>query len=293
MAEYGAEIASDNAVSLLRMLLSDFNYSDAVHKRALINYLQMAIDIKSMAAGGMVWDADGGHSNGRKLPLIFANAVFGGTDFSNAIAASRFSEDQQIWRSGVTGEVLWGKPPLGNPEDDYWKTTRGALGDPAVSGGSKDVRDPYGRIDGGGDEIGIGYQILTSMPWKYMVLAVYMLGIETPPTAVPFPATSTLAEYAERWVRYGVKAADTTTNINLTTGVITPIPHGLPVCARPVIPAVPPGVQTVFYGVDFGPNGGGGCIVGANNFVAVNNTSANVGQYFSTFGDQLWAWYRP
>lgn len=286
MPDYGAEIARDNAVYLLRMLLSDFNYSDTTHKQALVNYLQMAIDLKSIAAGGGRWDADGGHGNGRKLPLRFAHMVFGGTDFSNAIAASAFSEDQQVSRSGVTGEVLWGKTGI---ESDYWRTTRGALGELAA-GGAKDIRDYYGRIDGGGYQVGISseYQVCcTSQPWKYTVLALYMLGLETPPPSLPLPATNNLVEYVERWVRYGVKADDTTTNINLTTGAITPVAHGLPVCMRPAVPSA------AVYAVTYGPDGVGGCIVGVNNWTGTNNTSANGGGYGNTFGNELWAWYRP
>lgn len=283
MTDYGAEIARDNAVSLLRMLLSDFNYSDATHKKALVNYLQMAIDLKSIAAEGGGWDADGGHGNGRKLPLLFANKVFGGADFSDAIAASAFSEDQQVYRS-VTGEVLWGKAGI---ESDYWRTTRGALGE-LTAGGAKDIRDYYGRIDGGGYQVGLlnEYQVCcTSQPWKYTVLALYMLGLETPPASLPLLATDNLVEYVERWVRFGVKAADTTTNINLTTGVITSGAHGSPVCMRPAVPSA------ALYGVDYGP-GAGGCIVGVNNWTGSNNSNANGGGYANTFGDELWAWYR-
>jgi hypothetical protein len=285
MQDYGAEIATDNAIHLLRLLLSDFDFSNSTHKQALINYLQMAIDLKSMAANGVSWGADGGHGNGRKLPLLFAHKVFGGTDFSNAIAASGFSEDQQIFRSGVTGEVLFGRA---GTEPEYWRTTRGALGELAP-GGAKDIRDFYGRVDGGGYQAGTlsEYQgCCTSKPWKYTVLALYLLGLETPPVSLPLPATNNLVEYVERWVNYGYKTADTTTNINLVTNVITPVPHGLGVCARPAVPSAD------LYGANFGPNGGGGCILGVNNWIALDNTSADSGSYGSIFGDQLWAWYR-
>lgn len=291
MPEYGRDIATDNAVNLLRMLLSDFNYADVTHKQALINYLQMAIDLKSMAAGGVTWDADGGHGNGRKLPLLVAHKVFGGTDFSNAIAASSFAEDQQVWRSGVTGEVLWG---VVSTEALYWRTTRGALGE-LPPGGSKALADPYGRIDGGGYQVGdvFEYQICcTSKPWKYTVLALYLLGLETPPVSLPLPATNNLVEYVERWVKYGVKASDTFANINLATGVITSPAHvsvaPFPaVCARPMVPSV------ATYGTDYGPDGAGGCIPGTNNWTTVGDGNDAVdGGPPNAFGDQLWAWYR-
>jgi hypothetical protein len=287
MPDYGAQIATDNATYLLRMLLSDFNYSNATHRQALIGYLQMAIDIRAMAVGGSEWNADGGHANGRKLPLQFAHMVFGGTDFSNAIAASIFSEDRQVYRSVATGEVLWGRV-FAATEVEYWRTTIGALGE-APPGGAKDIRDYYGRVDGAGYQLGqpAEYQgCCTSLPWKYTVLALYLLGLESPPASIPLPATSNLVEYVERWVNYGYKAADTITNINLTTGVITPVPHGLAVCARPLVPSA------ALYGVNYGPDGGGSCIVGLNNWTVLDNTSANGGGYGSVFGNELWAWYR-
>lgn len=287
MPDYGEDIANANSNNLLRMLLSDFRYTNPTHKQALINYLQMTIDLKSVAANGGSWGG-GSHGNGRKLPLQFANMVFGGTDFSNAITASAFTEDQDVYRSSVTGEVLWG---TASTEAGYWEITIGAeAGNPAPSG-SKTVADYYGRIDGGGYLIGntsAGYQVaVNSMPFKYIVLGRYMLGLVTPPTFLPNPATNSLVEYVERWVNYGVKAADTITSINLTTHVITSTPQGLPVCARPLYPS------SAVYGVNYGPNGSGGCIVGTNNWTSMDNTSVNAGGYGSTFGNQLWAWYRP
>ncbi len=277
MQDYGAEIATDNGVNLLRMLLSDFDYTNATHKQALINYLQMAIDLRSMAAGGQTWDADGGHGNGRKIPLLAANKVFGGTDFSTAIAASGFSEDQLVWRSPVTNEVLYGKSSGG--EAGYWRTTRGELGE-LPAGGARDVRDFYGRIDGGGYEIGDVYQVCCNpKQWKYTVLALYLMGLETPPTSLPLPATDNLVEYVERWVNYGTKAADTTTSINLTTGVITSVPHGLPVCARPAVPPTTTASTALVTGQRYKIQ-----TVGTTTWTTVGAADNNVGTEFTATG---------
>ena len=55
MPDYGLDIANANTNNLLRMLLSDFSYTNPTHKQALINYLQMTIDLKSVAANGGSW----------------------------------------------------------------------------------------------------------------------------------------------------------------------------------------------------------------------------------------------
>jgi len=45
--------------------------------------------------------------------------------------------------------------------------------------GSRTCADPYGYIDGGGDEIGAAYQTCcTAMPWKYTALAARLLQAE-------------------------------------------------------------------------------------------------------------------
>jgi hypothetical protein len=250
MPDYGAQIASDNAVNLLRMLLSDFDYANPTHKQALVNYLQMAIDFRSMAAGGVFWGPDGGHGNGRKLPLLFAAFAFGSTDFSNAIALSSFSEDQQVWR-GVGGVALFGSPTT---ESGYWQQ--------ALTGtGARDARDPYGQIDGGGAEIGGAYQFCcTAKPWKYTVLALYMLGLES-----AWGNGNTLIDYVERWVASGATALPDT-------------------CA-------PYDGNPANYGITFGPNGAGGCIPGAGRYPASNGINPDGGFYGATLGDELWAWW--
>jgi hypothetical protein len=253
MPDYGADIARDSGVNLLRMLLSDFNYSNATHKQALINYLQMAVDLQTMAAGGVKWPGDGGHLSGRKLPLIFAAWAFSNTDFSNAIAASVFAEDVQVWRNSG-GIALFGLPQT---EAEYWSDIRGL-------GGSKDVRDPYGYIDGGSQGPGELYQFCcTSLPWKYTTLALYMLNLKA-----AWGNGDILVDYVERWVSSGAKA--------------------LPDACAPYdgIPAN--------YGFTYGPDplNPGQCIAGAGRFPAKNGINANGGFYGNTFGDELWLWYK-
>jgi hypothetical protein len=204
MPDYGAQIATDNAAYLLRLALGDFDSSNVVHKQALINYLQMAIDLKGMATNGTKWNATGGHSIGRKLPLAIAAKILNNPDFTTAIAASLFDEDLLIYRSAVTTKVLYGQS---GTDAQYWlttQTTNQSLVPPSVGSGARDVRDPYGYIDGGGYEIGntIGYQYCcTAMPWKYTALAVDLFGI------APQFNNALLPEYVSRWVTDGVIAA--------------------------------------------------------------------------------------
>ncbi len=267
MPDYGATIATDNGANLLRMLLDDFNYSNPAHKQALVNYLQMAIDLQAFATGGSSWSADGGHMNGRKLPLIFAEWLMNDTSFRSAINATKFSEDQQVWRSPVTGLVLYGDAAVfGTPESAYWKTTitSNAGAGPGTMSGSRTIRDPYGYIDGGGFEIGIGYQFATnSKPWKYTVLALYMLGLES-----AWSSNTDLIDYVERWVSSGV-------------------------IALPDPCATYDGIATN-YGITYGPDSAnpGQCIKGSGRWPAKHGINVNGGYYGSTFGEQLWTWYK-
>lgn len=251
--DYGAQIATNSGVALTRLLLDDFDYAIPIDKLALINYLQMAIDLKSMADGGNTWPQNGGHANGRKLPLVFAGWILNDSSFSTSIAASEFSEDTQIWRSPVTGKVLFGVALA--TDYAYWKDT-------LTGSGSQTGRDPYGYVDGGGYQIGADYQsCCTSMPWKYTVLALYMTGLTT-----QFDPDNRLAEYVERWVSSGA--------------IATPDP-----CA-------PYDGNPANYGITFGPDGKGGCIPGSGRWPSANGINANNGGYQDTFGNQLWDWWK-
>lgn len=258
-ADYGAAMARDNAVHLLRLLLNDFDFTNPAHKQALINYLQMAVDLQGMAAQGMKWFADGGHPHGRKLPLVFGAWVLGSADFTSAMAAvgGEFGEDNTLWRS-PSGTALFG---AAGTEAQYWSTTRGL-------GGSKIIRDPYGLIDGGGFEVGEAYQFCcTSKPWQYTTLALYMLGLED-----AWGADRVMIDYVERWVSSGART----------------LPDN---CA-------PYDGVSANYGVTYGPNGSGGCIFdtdpsdGIGRWPTKNQINANSGTYASDFGEQLWAWYK-
>ena len=259
MPTYGAQIATDNAVYLMRMAIDDFDpASNYQHKRALVNYLQTAIDLQAEVLNGTKWNAAGGHSIGRKLPLAFAEMIFTTPSikaaFSDAISTGSFDEDNLLSRSTINNKVLYGRP---GSDFQYWQAT-------LTGNGPLDIRDPYGMIDGGGDQVGSGhgYQYCcTSMPWKYTALAIYVLNLQS-----EFNSPN-LLEYAERWVNWGsITIADT--------------------CA--------PYSTSANYGITFGPDSSnpGQCIAGAGRWTSRDGVGKNDGGYKSIYGDNLWVWYK-
>lgn len=192
---YGAQIATNNAVAISRLMLSDVDLDNPLHKAALVNYLQMSVDYQSMANNGVTWPADGGHGSGRKLPLLVGGLLLDNTSFDAAISKSSFQEDTQLYISTVTTKVLWGRPCT---DSGYWSDTRGL-------GGARDCRDPYQLIDGGGLDLSVGYQVCcTSMPFKYTALAVSMLNLKAKWVNTYF------FDYVNRWVATGTIAAPDT-----------------------------------------------------------------------------------
>lgn len=250
MPDYGADIARDNAVSLLRMLMSDFRPNNPEHKAALINYLQMAIDLQSMAENGVTWPANGGHGNGRKLPILFAGWLFGDSNFRLSALTSSFSEDTQIHYSQRAGRTLYGRECT---DSAYWKTT-------LYNSGAADCRDPYGLIDGGGHEIGAAYQYCcTAKPWKYTALAIRLLGIQK------IWKNDHFIEYVYRWVDHGAWA--------------------VPDSCAPYDGT--PGNYGITFGP---MSGSIDCIAGTGRFTDKNGINADGGGYSDFLGEQMWVW---
>lgn len=252
MPDYGAFIARDTAVSALRFLLDDFDMNQAAHRAALVNYLQMSIDLLSMAENGVVWPADGGHGNGRKLPLLLGGYFFDNDRFYGAMNKTTFSEDEQIYFSAVSGRALFGRPC----EDKlYWMQIRQGKG-------PKDCRDPYGYIDGGGQDVGNAYQLCcTAMPWKYAALVVRLLNLERR------WGNDAFLQYVDRWVAHGAWA----------------FPD----------PCAAFNGNVADYGIAYGKRNIGGCVAGRGRFVEMHGANKGKGHYGNQFGDQLWQWHRP
>lgn len=94
-ANYGREICNNTGEAGLMLNL---DFSNTEKELLLIRYVQLGIDIYGLARNGHVWMADGGHKQGRKLPLLIAGAVLNNETMLNwADAGSHmiFQEDLQ------------------------------------------------------------------------------------------------------------------------------------------------------------------------------------------------------
>jgi hypothetical protein len=76
MVEYGA--AMHNYISFAAIALH-LNYTNAQKESLLVNYVQLGIDFYGIVQAGGTgnWVCDGGHSQGRKWPIIFAGLMLG------------------------------------------------------------------------------------------------------------------------------------------------------------------------------------------------------------------------
>ena len=251
MPDYGASIASDNAASVLRLLLDDFNPRLKDHKQAIINYLQMGIDMASMAEGGVAWPANGGHGNGRKLALVFSAYVLNRQDIRNLIDETSFSEDTQVYYSHVANRSLYGAHCT---DQQYWRRIM-------TGKGRRDCRDPYGYVDGGGDEIGGAYQYCcTAKPWKYTALAVRLLGVEE------LWSNPDFLEYVDRWVSHGVWSSPD------------------PCAAFNGVPSD--------YLSSYGARTDGMCIPGEGRYLDEHGQNADRGYYRNKLGEEMWNAFR-
>ena len=79
MNEYGREIANDIGIAATMLNL---NYDNSDKEKLLIRFVQYGIDLYGVIASGYTgaWQCDGGHSSGRKLPILFAGMVLNDND---------------------------------------------------------------------------------------------------------------------------------------------------------------------------------------------------------------------
>lgn len=259
MPDYGSDIMLRSGEAMLRLMLND-----SLNQKlpALINYIQWGIDLNAMLAGGAHWRANGGHSHGRKGALVFAAELLDNdqmrSNIQSAIEDNKFHEDDSITRN-VYGIPVWGQS--GCSEYAYWLKVASDQ-----NSGSRTCRDPYGLIDGGLYP-GSSYQICcNSKTWVPTALALELL----PELRQRWNSDEWL-EYVERWVHFGAYSQPD---------------H----CA-------PYDGDMNNYGITFGPDGNGGCILdtdpgdGTGRFPNLHGESANQGGYSSSWGDAMYAAY--
>jgi hypothetical protein len=193
-SEYGAEMARDMNIAMLRLMLDD----PLEHKRdALIAVIQAGIDWNYTAKAGMNWYSMAGQHLGRMAAPAFAATVLEApsmTSFIQEHAASHFQEARQTHVGEHSGISMWGDPCS---PSNYWQKIK-------TGSGSKTCRDPYGYIDGGWrpNVFGDNYQTCcSSKAYVGMALAMEL----SPEFSSTFNSPS-LHAYGLRWATSGVHA---------------------------------------------------------------------------------------
>ena len=265
---YGASLSTQFTDSQLGLY-----FNDPIQDKlpALVNYIQMGIDIYGMVKAGHEFTPTGGHGIGRKLPMIFAAVMLDARDMVADLAkvdqTEVFHEDGSVWFSQKAdngkGKVLFGhKFEIPINEDAYWQNV-------ISDQGSRTRHDPYSYIDGG-YRPGSSYQLCcNSMPMKYIALALLMM-----PELRTVWTSDYLIMYADRWVTVGGWA---------TPDPCAPFPSSVTTWPDP------PGYE-VSYGPD--PSKPGDCIRGSGRFPGSHGANKDDGGRQSTFGNFFWKNYR-
>jgi hypothetical protein len=191
MPQYGAYLSS--AVSYATLLLTlDFRARD---KTNLTNYLvQYGIDLFGCVKAGHEWKPVGGHSSGRKAPIIFAGILLDNSDMKHVseIYPDHFGEDMQtVYVSDIPGgyTVAWqgAKAIYGG----HYGVLRS--GQPVSSG----AYGPYEQLqpkDWPGT-LGESYRrCCTSMAWVGEGLAMRLMGAQA------FWNHDAFFDYIDRWM---------------------------------------------------------------------------------------------
>jgi hypothetical protein len=263
-SEYGAEMSRDWSEVILQLMLDDYSVNEK--RMASIYMIQAGIDHAQVALSGGGWPAAAGHGLGRKQSVLFAAVMLNDDNLLDLLenpplvvyggeTKSAFAENEQLYY-GNNNAPLWGYYNGERTEEIYWSRFLTGSG----HGGNK---DPYEYVDGGDTGRGTcaggqgGYQWVTSPPYKYSALVVQFLNAKK-----AYNSNAHL-DYADRWVQYGH--------------------HTYPdPCATG------PGT----YGVDYGPDGSGGCILGAGRAHDSHHTENDCGQNPSSFGNEVWNAFR-
>jgi hypothetical protein len=290
MPEYGSDVAVHTAEGALQLLVGpDGPDRDA----AIVAYVQAGIDLYHMALGGQTWPANGGHAEGRKLPIAVAALLLEDADMADLVTTAGrdvFGENGGVVRSAAGDEVLFGQ--IDYAEEDYWRNL-------VFDTGARTIIDPYGFIDGG-HEPGGSYQFCcTAMAWKATAAAVRLLpGLEAIWNHPDFLA------YVDRWVARGAHtqpdpcAPPSGACVGGdAAGAACTLASGPAVCTGTDAACDVTGDWDAGYGVTFGPDGQGGCLAdddpadGTGRFPLLHGAAADDGYHGSAFGDAMWAAY--
>jgi len=258
MPDYGGDIGKDNGDAALRLMLNDPTEDKLP---ALIAYVQYGIDLYHMVLMGHTWPDGGGHRPGQKLPLTFASILLGDQGMKDAIRdATFFHEDVGVYISETSGQALYGFHDRSWTERQYWETVE-------TDTGFRSHADPYGYIDGG-PVPGTSYQFCcVTQPWKGSALALHLM-----PVMKSVWYNQAFLDYIDRWVTQGTWAQPD--------------------------PCAPYDGHPENYGVTYGPDGNGSCILdtdpsdGVGRFPDLHGTNVDGGGRYSQFQNKMWIAYR-
>ena len=186
MPVYGREIGQVVQVAASLLML---DYTEAELEPLLINFVQHGIDLYAITENGGSWNADGGHSNGRKWPIIFAGIIL--DDEGMKYVDAGFGEDGQTYFGQPTAEYPGGKPLWGKACSDNSYFLNGCSGS-----GAKDCRDPDGLVDGCND-----YRYCcTSRTWVGQALAARIMLDSMGNTGKDLWRHDAFFGYVDRWM---------------------------------------------------------------------------------------------
>lgn len=266
MPDYGGDIANRTGTAVLRLMLDD-PLNDK--KPALHQVIQYAVDLEGMMLGaGTRFPGNGGHSNGRKLPLALGAVLLNDPEMKSLVSTNipdRWSESDHVYygAAAVDGE---GTFLLGDGvsirERDYWTLLE-------TGNGFRTAPDPYGYIDGG-PRAGDAYLIpINAALWKAPVLAMQFM-----PELRTVWNDDRLAPLVERYVTHGKWTQPD--------------------------PCAPFDGDSANRGVTYGPDGNGGCVLdvdssdGIGRFPDLHGTCADgcaYARYRVPIADALWYEY--
>ncbi|WP_434417247.1 hypothetical protein [Nannocystis pusilla] len=175
---YGREVG-DIVATLAAYVLLDTPDQQELARRLL----QLGIDNYGVLQAGGNWDANGGHSNGRKFPIVFAGALLG--DAAMASPGTDIGNEDEMTYYGEGDKALWGRAC-----DDDCYLPNGCQYGGDCDAGAKDCRDPAGLVDGCTDY----RNCCTSHTWVGEALAIHAMDAKTA------WAHDAFFDYVDRWV---------------------------------------------------------------------------------------------
>lgn len=152
---YGREhVRLTSAASLMLML----DVPQEKKRKLLIGFLQYGIDLSGCAKHGGSWNMGGGHSSGRKWPILFASIVLNDPALYDLPETALFSEDTQTYfgpgyfgQTALFQQVIHHGPRL--PYEEYKP---------------EDLKDRW-------DKTSEGYRSINLRAWPGTALAAYLM----------------------------------------------------------------------------------------------------------------------